>query len=127
MIVGAACWRAPVGHRTLVYLDQSTLSDLATSRGKTPELETAARDEDAAVSWRRFCDVALWSGAVFSVSVGSDGECVGVVGEDRPAGPDLLALLAFQSAAVEAVAAFEVADSAFGAGAVAGEASLSAS
>ena len=48
----------------------------------------------------------------FSVSAGPDGQRVGVVGEDRPAGPDLLALVAFQAAAVEAVAAFEVADAA---------------
>ena len=55
----------------------------------------------------------------FSVSVVPDGECVEVVGEDRPACPDLLSLVAFESAAVESVAAFEVADAAFGSGAVA--------
>src|SRR5215213_832811 len=54
-----------------------------------------------------------------SVSRGPDGERVGVVGQDGPLSPDLLALVALQPAAVDAVAAFEVADPSFGAGSVA--------
>ena len=54
-----------------------------------------------------------------SVSGGPDGQGVEVVGEDRPSGPGLLAFIAFESAAAQAVAAFEVADASFGAGAVA--------
>src|SRR5215207_3018052 len=49
------------------------------------------------------------------VSVGSDGERVEVVGEDRPGGPGALAVVAFEAAAVESVAALEVADASFGA------------
>ena len=56
-----------------------------------------------------------------------DGERVGVVGEDRPLSPDLLALVAFEAAAVQPVAAFEVADSSLGSGAVALQAALGAS
>ena len=41
------------------------------------------------------------------------------VGEDRPVRPDPLALIAFEAAAVQAVAALEVADAALGAGSVA--------
>jgi len=44
---------------------------------------------------------------------------VEVVGEDRPAGLRLLALIAFEPAAAHPVAAFEVADASFGTGAVA--------
>src|SRR5215216_615686 len=58
-------------------------------------------------------------GARWSVSAGPGGERVGVVGEDRPLGPDLLALVALQPAAIDALAAFEVADRSFGAGSVA--------
>src|SRR3954465_788811 len=53
------------------------------------------------------------------VSGGVDGERVEVVGEDRPAGPGLLAGVALEAAAAQAVAAFEVAGAALGAGAVA--------
>src|SRR5439155_8856407 len=42
-------------------------------------------------------DEVLWSGALRSVSPGSDGERVCVVGEDRPLGPDLLADLPLQA------------------------------
>src|SRR4051794_34814345 len=56
------------------------------------------------------------------VSGAVDGERVEVVGEDRPTGPDPLAVVAFEAAAAQAVAAFEVADAALGAGAVAREA-----
>ena len=62
-----------------------------------------------------------------SVSGGADGEGVEVVGQDRPGGPGLLALIALQPAAAKAVAAFEVADAAFGAGAVALQSALGAS
>src|ERR687898_348277 len=48
-----------------------------------------------------------------SLSAGSDGQGVGVVGEDRPLSPDLLAFVALEPAAVRRVAAFEVADPAF--------------
>jgi hypothetical protein len=61
-----------------------------------------------------------------SVSPASDGEGVSVVGEDRPSGPGLLAFVAFEPGSVQAVAAFEVADSAFGAGSVALQPSLGA-
>src|SRR3954447_12793819 len=56
------------------------------------------------------------------VSGGVDGERVEVVGEDRPAGPDPLALVALQPAAAQPVAALEVADAALGTGAEAREA-----
>src|ERR1019366_5317256 len=72
-------------------------------------VETAAEWSRAAVSgeW-----VALVEGAVRSVSPGPDGERVGVVGQDRPFSPDLLALVAFEAAAVQPVAAFGVAGAA---------------
>src|SRR4051794_33006747 len=54
-------------------------------------------------------------------SPGAGGEGVGVVGEDRPLSPDLLAVGALEAAAVQAVAALEVADAALLAGAVARE------
>src|ERR1041384_5434860 len=57
-----------------------------------------------------------------SVSVGPDGERVGVVGQDRPFSPDLLALVTLEPAAVQPVAALEVADPALGAGPVAPQA-----
>src|ERR1035437_150381 len=62
----------------------------------------------------------------WSVSPGSDGERVSVVGEDRPSGPDLLAFVAFEAAAVQSVAAFEVTDPPFGPGSVALHPALSA-
>jgi len=62
-----------------------------------------------------------------SVSPRPDGERVCVVGEDRPAGPDLAALVTFEPGSAHAVAAFEVADPAFGASSVARESSLGAS
>ena len=52
---------------------------------------------------------------------------VEVVGQRRPAGPDPLALVALQAAALESVASLEVADAALGAGAVALLAALGAS
>ena len=57
-------------------------------------------------------------------SGGSDGQGVEVVGQDAPSGPGLLAVIALQPAAAHAVAAFEVADASFGAGAVALQPSL---
>jgi len=63
----------------------------------------------------------------WGVSAGPDGERVSVVGEDRPCGPDLLALVALEAAAVQTVAAFEVADPSFGAGSVALQTALGAS
>jgi len=60
----------------------------------------------------------------FGVSSGSDGEGVSVVGEDRPSGPDLAALVALQPRSVHAVAAFEVTDPAFAAGSAAQQPSL---
>src|SRR5687768_5149099 len=54
-----------------------------------------------------------------SVSAGPDGEGVEAVGEDRPPGPDLHPVIAFQPGAAHAVAAFEMADSALDPGAVA--------
>src|SRR5919106_4583042 len=53
---------------------------------------------------------------------GVDGEGVEVVGQDRPAGPDPLALVAPQAAAAQPIAALEVADAALAAGAVASQA-----
>jgi hypothetical protein len=50
------------------------------------------------------------------------GEGVEVVGEDRPAGPRPHPVVALEPRAAQAVAAFEVADAALGAGAVAGSA-----
>jgi hypothetical protein len=51
--------------------------------------------------------------------VGSDGEGVEVVGEDRPRGPDLHPVIALEPGAAHAVAAFEMADAALDPGAVA--------
>jgi hypothetical protein len=50
-----------------------------------------------------------------------DGQGVQVVSQDRPAGPDPLALVALQAAAPQPVAAFEVADAPLAAGSVAGQ------
>jgi hypothetical protein len=63
-----------------------------------------------------------WCWASGSVSAGSDGERVEVVGEDRPPGPDLHSVIAFQSGSAQPVAAFEVTDPALDPGAVAGSA-----
>ena len=60
----------------------------------------------------------------FSVSLVPDGEGVGVVGQDRPSGPDLAAFVSLQAGSVQALAAFEVTDPAFGAGSVALQAPL---
>src|ERR1019366_192600 len=60
--------------------------------------------------------VARVESSLISVSSGSDGERVSVVGEDRPSGPDLLAFVAFEAGSVQAIAAFEVTDPPFGAG-----------
>ena len=65
-------------------------------------------------------------GALRSVSPGPDGERVEVVGEDSPFSPDLPAFVAFEAAAAQPVAAFEVADPAFRAGAVAPQPTLGA-
>src|SRR5215211_9531132 len=54
-------------------------------------------------------------------SGGVNGEGVQVVGQDRPAGPDPLALVAPQAATPQPIATFEVADAALAAGAVAGQ------
>src|SRR5664280_2364156 len=70
--------------------------------------------------------VARVESSLISVSSGSDGERVSVVGEDRPSGPDLLAFVAFEAGSVQAVAAFEVTDPPFGAGSVALHSSLGA-
>src|SRR5664279_3045458 len=70
--------------------------------------------------------VARVESSLISVSSGSDGERVSVVGEDRPSGPDLLAFVAFEAGPVQAVAAFEVADPSFGAGSVALHSALGA-
>src|SRR5215218_3116438 len=58
--------------------------------------------------------------------LGEAGVGVEVVGERAPAGPDLLAFVAFEAAAAHAVAALEVADAAFGAGSVALHSALGA-
>src|ERR1035441_5851234 len=71
--------------------------------------------------------VARWSWAWGSVSAGSDGECVEVVGEDCPPGPDLHSVVSFQSRSAHAVAAFEVADAPLDPGSVAGAAFAGAS
>ena len=63
--------------------------------------------------------VALVEGAIRSVSPFTDDERVGVVGEDAPLSPDLLALVALQAGSVQPVAAFEVTDPALGPGSVA--------
>jgi len=63
-----------------------------------------------------------WCWASGSVSAGSDGERVEVVGEDRPPGPDLHSVIVFQSGSAQPVAAFEVTDPALDPGAVAGSA-----
>src|SRR5665648_874161 len=70
--------------------------------------------------------VARVESSLVSVSSGSDGERVSVVGEDRPSGPDLLAFVAFEAGSVQSVAAFEVTDPAFRAGSVALHSSLGA-
>src|SRR5437764_14097781 len=64
--------------------------------------------------------------AVRSVSPGSDGERVGVVGEDRPLSPDLLAFVALEARSPQSVAAFEVADPSFRAGSVLAQPALAA-
>src|SRR5215203_4211923 len=51
-----------------------------------------------------------------------DGEGVEVVGQDRPASPDPLALVASQAAAPQPIAPLEVADPSLAASAVAGQA-----
>src|SRR5665213_3339548 len=70
--------------------------------------------------------VARVESSPFSVSSGSDGERVSVVGQDRPSGPDLLAFVAFEAGSVHPVAAFEVTDPSFGAGSIALHSSLGA-
>ena len=55
-------------------------------------------------------------------SGGLDGEGVQVVGQDRPASPDPLALVTPEAAAAQPIAPLEVADAALTAGAVAGQA-----
>src|SRR5919204_3530640 len=84
-----------------------------------------AERETAAPGWRgRFGRLGLAGvGPVGMVSVGSDGEGVEVVGEDRPADPGCGAVVAFEAAARQPVAAFEVRDPAFAADAVAGQSS----
>src|SRR4051794_13453926 len=61
------------------------------------------------------------------VSGASDGEGVEVVGQDAPGDPGAGAVVAFEAAALEAVAALEVADAALGADAVARQAAVAAS
>src|SRR5918995_3697585 len=56
-----------------------------------------------------------------------DGEGVEVVGQDRPAGPDPLALVAPEPATAQPIAALEVADPPLTPGAVAGQALAGAS
>lgn len=58
------------------------------------------------------------------VSAGPDGEGVKVVGRDRPGVPGACPVLAFEPGSVESVFAFEVADAAFDADAVARETPL---
>src|SRR4029450_6116243 len=60
-------------------------------------------------------------GPIRGLSAGGDGQGVQVGGQDRPAGPDPLALITLQPAAAQVVAALEVADAALAAGAVAGQ------
>src|SRR5215204_2446811 len=60
-------------------------------------------------------------GPIRVLLAGVDGQGVQVVGQDRPAGPDSLALVTLQPAAAQVVAALEVADAALAAGAVAGQ------
>ena len=67
-----------------------------------------------------------WSWASGSVSAGSDGEGVEVVGEDRPSGPDLHPVIAFEPGSAQPVAALEVTDPAFDGGPVSGSAFWSA-
>ena len=61
------------------------------------------------------------------VSVGSDGECVEVVGRDRTGGPGPRSSVAFEAGALEAVAALEVADAPLDADAEACEAAVGVS
>src|ERR1700683_2345982 len=65
----------------------------------------------------------FWSSG-WMVSGGPDGEGVKVVGGDRPGVPRAHPVLALEPGSVEAVFAFEVADSSLGADAVAREAAL---
>src|SRR5215216_6701595 len=60
-------------------------------------------------------------GPIRVLSAGVDGQGVQVIGQDRPAGPDPLALVALEAAAAQVVAALEMADAALAAGAVAGQ------
>ena len=70
--------------------------------------------------------VARIDSSLRSVSSLPDGECVSVVGQDRPSGPDLLAFVAFEAGSVQSVAAFAVPDSSFRAGSAAAKAALGA-
>ncbi len=96
-------------------LPSQTTKLLPADKRLSAESATAALGEGAAVG---VCWGAL-ARACGMFSGGSDGQGVEVVGEDAPSGPGLLAVIAFEAAAVQAVAAFEVADASFGAGAVA--------
>src|SRR3954453_20902604 len=68
-----------------------------------------------------------WSRTLGMLSGGADGERVEVVGEDRPGGPGVGSSVAFEAAAAQALAAFEVADAAFDADPEAREAAVGAS
>jgi hypothetical protein len=59
--------------------------------------------------------LALIDSTLRSASPGADGERVEVVSQDRPLSPGLPAVVAFQAAAVQPLAAFEVADPSLGA------------
>src|SRR5919201_6389580 len=70
----------------------------------------------------RLAGRTVWAGATDpGLSGALDGEGVQVVGQDRPAGPDPLALVTLEAAAPQVVAALEVADAALAAGPVAGQ------
>src|SRR5919201_2275583 len=70
----------------------------------------------------RLAGRTVWAGATDpGLSGALDGEGVQVVGQDRPAGPDPLALVTLEAAAPQVVAALEVADAALAAGAVASQ------
>src|SRR5438093_6583562 len=85
-------------------------------------MRTAALGEGAAVLAFRWLPGRVVFRAAGSVSVGPDGEGVEVVGQDGPADVGARPGMAFQAAAAQAVAAFEVTDAALAADAVAGQA-----
>src|SRR5688572_4677768 len=86
----------------------------------------ASRVKSAAVRRFGWCPGG-WSRTCWMLSGGPDGERVEVVGQDCPGGPGLRSAVAFEAAALESVAALEVADAALDADPEARQAPVGAS